>query len=317
MRAVVIANDLLNVEQRPDLVAGPRDVVVNVRAAGLNAADLLQRRGFYPAPPGWPADIPGLEIAGDVAACGPGVSEWRVGDLVCAIVGGGGQATQCLVPAEHLIPIPSGLEITSAGGFAEAFTTAYDALIRQARLAHGERVLISGAAGGVGSAALQIARAWGAIPVATVRDHAHDERLRALGAHEIVTFDEIESLEAVSVVLELVGAAHFQHAQKVLAPFGRVVVIGVGGGGRVEVDLLSVMSKRLTLTGSTLRARGRGEKADIAREVTENLVPLWASGRLHVPVAQTFPLDRVEAAYEAFATPGKFGKIILTTNEGR
>jgi len=317
MRAVVIAGDLLNVEQRDDLIPGPGEVVVNVRAAGLNSADLLQRRGFYPAPPGWPSDIPGLEVAGDIRSLGAGVSGWTVGERVCAIVGGGAQATQCVVPAEHLLPVPKGLEITAAGGFAEAFTTAYDALVRQADIRQGERVVISGAAGGVGCAAIQIARAWGAIPIAVARDERNDERLRSLGAEEIVRVEDVETLAPVDVVLELVGAAHFQHAQKVLAPRARVVIIGVGGGGRVEVDLLSVMSKRISITGSTLRARDRVEKAQIAAEMTEHLIPLWAAGRLRVPVSSTYAIDRVEEAYASFAVPGKFGKIILTTNDGR
>ncbi len=314
MRAVVIANGELSVQNRQDPVPGPGDVVVAVRSAGLNAADLLQLRGFYPAPPGWPADIPGMELAGEVRVLGDGVKGLMIGQRVCAIVGGGAQATHCVVPAEHLLSVPGGIEITSAGGFAEGFTTAYDALITQGRLESGQRVLISGAAGGVGCCAVQIAHAWGAHVIAVTRDDRHHARLRLMGAHQTVTVEEVDQLEPVDVVLELVGAAHFEHAQRVLARAARVVIIGVGGGSRVELDLLKLMSSRVTLSGSTLRSRSREEKAAIARLVETALMPLWASSALHVPVAMSFPLDRVQEAYDAFGESGKFGKIILSTN---
>ena len=314
MRAVVINDGALRVEHREDPVAGPGDVLVAVRSAGLNSADLLQRRGFYPAPPGWPSDVPGLELSGEVRALGAGVSGFMIGQRVCAIVGGGAQATHCVVPAEHLISVPGGVEITSAGGFAEGFITAYDALITQAHLSSGERVLISGAAGGVGCSAVQVARAFGAHVIAVTRDDRHHARLRLLGAHETVTLGDVDQLEPVDVLLELVGAAHFERAQNVLARAARVVVIGVGSGARVELDLLKVMNSRITVTGSTLRSRSREEKTVIARLVESELLPLWAAASIHVPIAMSFPLDAVEEAYAAFGEPGKFGKIVLTTN---
>ncbi|MUH58094.1 MAG: zinc-binding dehydrogenase, partial [Actinobacteria bacterium] len=261
MRAVKINNNELEIVSQETPQPGPDDVVIEVRAAGLNAADLLQRRGFYPAPPGWPSDIPGLECAGVVHAVGLNVTSVSLGDRVAAIVGGGGQATHCVVPAEHLIAVPSSITDTEAGGFAEAFTTAFDALVLNAHIAPNERVLISGAAGGVGLAAIQIARAFGAIAVAVTRDDRHHDALRDLGASECVTIDQVGTIADVDVILELVGAAHLAVAQTKLRPFGRVVVIGVGSGGRVEVDLLGLMSRRASLTGSTLRARSREEKA--------------------------------------------------------
>ena len=314
MRAVVIDNGALRVEQRADPVPGPGDVLVSVRAAGVNAADLLQRRGFYPAPPGWPIDVPGLELAGEVRVLGPGVEGFAIGQRVCAIVGGGAQATHCVVPAEHLISVPGGVEITSAGGFAEGFITAYDALVTQGHLAASDRVLISGAAGGVGCCAVQIAHAFGAHVIAVTRDDAHHARLRLLGAHDTITVEQVDDLDPVDLVIELVGAAHFEHAQRVLARGARVVVIGVGAGARVDLDLLKLMSSRVTVRGSTLRARSREEKATIARLVDDALVPLWASSAIHVPVSMSFPLDRVEEAYSAFGEAGKFGKIIVTMN---
>ena len=311
MRAVKINNNELEIVSQETPQPGPDDVVIEVRAAGLNAADLLQRRGFYPAPPGWPSDIPGLECAGVVHAVGLNVTSVSLGDRVAAIVGGGGQATHCVVPAEHLIAVPSSITDTEAGGFAEAFTTAFDALVLNAHIAPNERVLISGAAGGVGLAAIQIARAFGAIAVAVTRDDRHHDALRDLGASECVTIDQVGTIADVDVILELVGAAHLAVAQTKLRPFGRVVVIGVGSGGRVEVDLLGLMSRRASLTGSTLRARSREEKASIAREVNEQLVPLWASGALRVVVSEALPLEQAREAYDLFAQPGKLGKIVL------
>ena len=311
MRAVKISNNELEIVSQEIPQPGPDDVVIEVRAAGLNAADLLQRRGFYPAPPGWPSDIPGLECAGVVHAVGINVTSVSVGDRVAAIVGGGGQATHCVVPAEHLIAVPSSITDTEAGGFAEAFTTAFDALVLNAQIASNERVLISGAAGGVGIAAIQIVRAFGAIAVAVTRDDRHHDALRDLGASECLTVDQVGTIDDVDVILELVGAAHLAVAQTKLRPFGRVVVIGVGSGGRVEVDLLGLMSRRASLTGSTLRARSREEKASIAREVNEQLVPLWASGALRVVVSEALPLEQAREAYDLFAQPGKLGKIVL------
>jgi len=315
MRVVQISINELEIVSREMPQPGPDDVVIEVRAAGLNAADLLQRRGFYPAPPGWPSDVPGLECAGVVHSTGSNVTTVSVGDRVAAIVGGGGQATHCLVPAEHLIFVPSSVSDAEAGGFAEAFTTAFDALVLNAHIAPNDRVLISGAAGGVGMAAIQIARAMGATPVAVTRDTRHHGALLELGASECVTVDQVGTIADVDVILELVGAAHLAVAQTKLRPFGRVVVIGVGSGGRVEVDLLGLMARRASLTGSTLRARSREEKATIARAVNEQLVPLWSNGTLRVVVSDTLPLDQVNEAYELFAQPGKLGKIVLV-NEG-
>ena len=313
MQAVVINEGHLEIVERADPAPGPGDVVVAVRAAGINAADLLQRQGHYPAPDGWPADIPGLEVAGVVCTVGPQVHEALLGRRVCAVVGGGGQASQCTVPAEHLIRVPDHVAWPEAGGFAETFTTAYDALVTQGRLRAGDRVLISGASGGVGCAAVQIAHAWGAEVVAVTRTSEHHAALVALGADHTITLDQVSTIRPVDLVLELVGAAHLSAAMGVLAPRARVVVIGVGGGSRVEIDLRVVMGRRVTLTGSTLRARSREEKADVVARVNEELVPRWISGDLHVPIARTFALEDAGAAYEYFANPGKFGKVVLVT----
>ena len=315
MRAVTLHSRVLTLEERPTPEPGPYDVIVRVHAAGLNAADLLQRAGVYPAPPGWPEDIPGMELAGVVSAVGDRVVEPLLGRRVCAIVGSGAQATHCLVPAEHLLFVPDHVEFDQAGGFPEAFLTAYDALVTQADLRAGQRVLISGAAGGVGVAGVQIARALGAEVIAVTRTSDPHDQLLALGAHETITLEEVPSLRGVDVVLELVGAAHLSLALRVLDTHAHVVVIGVGSGSRVEIDLLTLMNRRAIITGSTMRARSREEKAQVVRTVSETLVPRWHTGEFVVPLAKVFSLGDVTEAYEYFAQPGKFGKIVLRAHE--
>ncbi len=311
MIAVVVDDGRLRLVERPTPVPGPDDVVVEVASAGVNAADLLQRSGHYPAPSGSPADVPGLELAGVVTSIGERLDPGLVGRRVCAIVGGGAQASHCVVPAEHLIAVPDDVDLVAAGGFAEAFLTAHDALVSQAALVAKDRVLISGAAGGVGTAAVQIAAQRGAHVVAVTRSSTFHEELRRLGAAETVTLDEVASIEPVDVVLELVGASHLSLAQRVLAPRARVVVIGVGGGSHVDLDLLAVMSRRATLTGSTLRSRTRAEKAAVSERARHDLYDDWSSGALRVVLAAAFPLAAVADAYDYFAQPGKFGKIVL------
>jgi NADPH:quinone reductase-like Zn-dependent oxidoreductase len=312
VRAVTIKSKELVLEDRATPEPGPYEVVVEVHAAGLNQADLHQRAGFYPAPPGWPQDIPGMELAGVVSAVGDRVVDLLLGRRVCAIVGGGAQATHCVVPAEHLLFVPSNADFINAGGFPEAFMTAYDALVSQADLQAGERVLISGAAGGVGVAGVQIARVLGAEVIAVTRTDGHHQQLRALGASETVTVDQVPALDGVDVVLELIGAAHLNLAFDVLNPHARVIVIGVGAGSRVELDLLKVMQRRTVVTGSTMRSRTMKEKSDVVRLVGDTLVPRWRVGEFVVPVAKVFRLEDAATAYDYFAQPGKFGKVILS-----
>lgn len=316
MRAVEIHEGKLEVAERELPVPGANDVVVAVQAAGINGADLLQLQGFYPAPPGWPVDIPGLEMAGVVSSVGDHVHEALLGRRVCAIAGGGAQATHCAIPAEHLISVPERVSWNEAGGFAEAFITAHDALVSQGHLRADQRVLISGASGGVGTAAVQIAHVLGAHVIAVTRTDEHHDSLKSLGADETVVLDDVAGLKPVDVVMELVGAKHLSLAMGVLAPFARVVTIGVSSGGaRLEVDLHSIMSKRVTLTGSTMRSRSREEKADVIKRVNETLTPLWNAGDLTVPLARSFALDDAVQAYEFFAQPGKFGKVILRVDQ--
>jgi len=310
MHAVVIRDNELHWEERADPVPGDTELLVAVKAAGINNADLAQKMGFYPAPPGWPADIPGMELAGEVAGVGRSVTLFSPGDRVMAVVGGGAQATMACVDEVHALAIPDGVGWAEAGGFPETFSTAFDALFTQASLQMGERVLVSGAAGGVGTAGVQLAAAAGARVTATVRNEAHHAAVRELGAEVILPGEEGER-GPYDVVLELVGQASLTQVLPNLAPWSRVVVIGVGSGGRMEIDLMLLMSKRARIGGSTLRARSLREKADVTAGVAAHVLPLLASARLQVPVADTFPLSEAEAGYERFAAGGKLGKVVL------
>jgi NADPH2:quinone reductase len=310
MRAVTIRDQEILVEEHPDPTPGTGEVLVRVRAAGLNGADMMQRRGLYPAPPGSPPDIPGLELAGEVGACGPGAERFALGDRVMAIVGGGGQAEWAVVHERQLMPVPGTLEWPVAGGLPEVYTTAHDALFTQAGLRPGEHLLVHGGAGGVGTAAIQLARAAGARVTATVRREHSRAQVAALGAHAVAPEGFAEH-GPYDVVLELVGAPSMPENLTSLATGGRIVVIGVSGGVMCELNLLALMGARARILGSTLRARPLEEKALAARRLEREVLPLFAEGALTVPLAEVFPLEQAPAAYERFAAGGKLGKIVL------
>lgn len=300
MKAVVVADGALRIEERPDPVPSPGYTVVRVKGAGINNADLLQRAGKYPAPPGAPADIPGLELAGE---------DVETGRRVMALVGGGAQAELVAVPSRLLMPIPDSIDWPEAGGFVEAFATAHDALFTQGGLGLGERVLVNGAAGGVGVAAVQLAVASGASVVGTVRNEELRPRVAELGA-TVAAPGEAEG--PFDVILELVGGADgLAQDVDLLATGGRLVVIGVGAGGRFDFDVRRLMARRGRIAAVTLRARPMEEKAAVARLLERHVLPLLADGRVRVPVHETFPLAEAQAAYDRFAAGGKFGKIVL------
>jgi NADPH:quinone reductase len=310
VRAATIQDGRLVVEERPDPQPGIGELLVGVRAAGLNGADMLQLKGGYPAPPGSPPDIPGLELAGEVVGLGPGAERFAEGERVMAVVGGGGQAELALVHERGAMPVPAGLEWPQAGGLPEVFTTAHDALFSQAGLRPGERLLVHGGAGGVGTAAIQLGRATGAQVVATVRREELRSEVERLGATAIAP-EGFEEHGPFDVVLELVGAPNLPGNLKALAMDGRIAVIGVGAGAKAELNMLFLMGKRARIHGSTLRARPLEEKAIAMRLVEHEVLPLFDSGALTVPIAETFPLDEVAEAYERFQAGGKLGKIVL------
>ncbi|MBA3808287.1 MAG: zinc-binding dehydrogenase [Solirubrobacterales bacterium] len=310
MRAATIREGEILIEEHPDPVAGSEEVVVQVHAAALNGADMMQRRGLYPAPAGSPQDIPGMEFAGEVIALGAGALRFGVGDRVMGIVGGGAQAELVVAHERVLMAVPEGLDWQAAGGLPEVFTTAHDALFTQAELRPGERLLVHGGAGGVGTAAIQLARAAGASVTASVRNEALREQVGALGA-SVIAPEGFAEHGPFDVILELVGAPNMAENLQALDTGGRIAVIGVGGGAKSEINLLALMGKRARIHGSTLRARPLEEKALVARRVEREVLPLFEAGELRVPVAETFPLDQAAAAYARFAAGGKLGKIVI------
>ena len=311
MRAATIRDGEIVIAEHPDPVPGSGEVLVRVHAAGLNGADMHQRAGRYPAPPGVPADIPGMELAGVVAGLGPGARRFAEGDRVMAIVGGGGQAELATVHERQLMPVPDGLDWPAAGGLAEVFTTAHDALFTQAGLRPGERLLVHGGAGGVGTAAVQLGRLAGARVTATVRSAEHRDAVAQLGAR-VIAPDGFAEAGPFDVILELVGAPNLPDDLAALATGGRIAVIGIGAGARGEVNLGLLMAKRARIHGSTLRARSLEEKALTARRLEQEVLPAFAGGDLLVPVAETFGLDAAAEAYARFEAGGKLGKIVLT-----
>jgi len=311
MRAATITDGTIAVQEHPDPTPGHAEVLVRVHAAGLNGADMMQLRGRYPAPRGAPQDIPGLELAGEVAELGPGATRFAVGDRVMAIVGGGGQAELAVVHERQLMPVPDALDWPAAGGVPEVFTTAHDALFTQGALKLGERVLIHGAAGGVGTAAIQLAAAAGARVTATVRNEAMRDQVAALGA-DVIPPEGFEEDGPFDVILELVGAPNIAPNVKALATGGRICVIGISAGAKAELNLAALMAKRGAIHSSTLRSRPLEEKAATARLLERHVLPQLDSGRLRVLVAETYPLARVADAYDHFAAGGKLGKIVLS-----
>ena len=310
MHAATIRDNQIVIEEHPDPEPGSGEVLVRVRAAGLNGADLHQLAGRYPAPPGVPPDIPGMELAGEVLGLGPGAERFALGDRVMAIVGGGAQAELATVNERQLMPVPDVLDWPAAGGLPEVFTTAHDAICTQARLQGGERLLVSGGAGGVGTAAIQLGRALGARVTATVRNESLHDGVRALGA-TVISPEGFAEHGPFEVILELVGGPNLTDDLIALSIDGRISVIGVGGGAKADLNLLALMGKRARIFGSTLRPRPLEEKALTARRLERTVLPLFATGALTVPIAATYPLERAAEAYEHFAGGGKLGKIVI------
>lgn len=321
MRAVVFTgaggNEVVRLEERPDPRPGSQDVVVRVRFAGLNPADTLQRAGRYPAPPGSPADVPGLEVAGVVETGGADVLSWKPGDRVFGLVGGGGLADRVAVHERCVVRIPDGLDDREAAAVPEAFVTAHDAVAVQAGLRPGETLLVHGAAGGVGSAALQLGLATGARVLGTVRSEAAATFVEQLGAEPVPdeTFPEVVLQKTdgagADVVLELVGAPHFPGNLEALAQKGRIAVVGIGAGGEVTLPLFALMVKRALVRGTVLRPRPLEEKALAVRAFGREVVPLLASRRVRALVDSVFPASEVTAAFDRLDGPGKTGKVLV------
>ena len=311
MRAVTFAgtggNEVVSLAERPDPVPAPHEVIVAAQYAGLNWADVAQREGSYPAPPGSPQDIPGLEVAGAVVAAGNAVRTWRIGDRVFGIVGGGGLADRVRVHARHVARVPDRLNDEQAAAAPEAFITAHDAAFTQGGLRPGERLLVNGANGGVGLAGVQLGVATGARVLATVRSDAVRERVAGLGA-ELVALDEVRG---VDVVLELVGGPNIPADLQALSTLGRIVVVSSAAGESVELPIRLLMGRRATMRGTLLRARPIEQKAAAVQAFAREVVPLLASGAVEAVVDSVFPAEQAAEAFEHIQQPGKFGKVLL------
>jgi NADPH2:quinone reductase len=318
MRAVIFTgqggNEVVRLEERPDPVPGTHEVLVAATHAGVNPHDLAQRAGTYLPPPGSPADIPGLEVAGTVGACGNGVRDWQEGDRVFGIVGGGGLADRVVVHERHVTRVPDGLDATAAAAAPEAFVTAHDAVFSQAGLRMGEKLLVNGANGGVGTAAVQLGVAAGARVFASVRATEAGERLAAFGAQVIGPADFVERLGAeggADVILELVGSPNVPGDLEALVTKGRIVVVGTGAGTEVALSLRALMGKRARLMGTVLRARPLEEKAAAVQAFALEVVPLLAAGKLTPVVDRVFSAEQATEAFDYMTQPGKFGKVLL------
>jgi NADPH2:quinone reductase len=312
--------EVLVPEQRPVPTPGAGEILVKVAAAGVNRPDVMQRKGLYPPPAGAP-DIPGLEIAGEVAALGPGVTRWKLGDAVCALVAGGGYAQYCVAHASNALPVPPGLSMAEAAAMPETFFTVWSNVFERGGLRSGESILVHGGSSGIGTTAIQLARAFGARVIATA---GSDEKCAAcvkLGAEHAVNYKTQDFVavtkqatagKGADVIVDIVGGDYIERNYEAAAMDGRVLQIAFQGSSKATVDFRRVMLKRLTHTGSTLRSRPVGEKAAIARAVEERVWPLIAAGRVKPVIYRTFPLAEAAAAHALMESSAHIGKIVLT-----
>ncbi|WBB55684.1 NAD(P)H-quinone oxidoreductase [Verrucosispora sp. WMMD573] len=325
MRAITIAEpggpDVLSWSEVPDPQPGPGEVVVDVRATAVNRADLLQRQGHYPPPPGAPA-YPGLECSGVVSATGPDVAGVRVGDQVCALLAGGGYAERVAVPAGQLLPVPAGVDLVDAAGLPEVACTVWSNVVQVARLTAGETLLVHGGGSGIGTFAIQLGAALGATVVATARATKH-ERLRELGADLLVDYREQDFVEEVrrvtggrgaDVVLDIMGASYLGRNVAALAADGRLVVIGMQGGRKGELDLGALLAKRGTVAATALRSRPLAQKAAIVRGVREQVWPLVEADRVRPVIDRRLPITDAAQAHRMVESNEHVGKVLLTVD---
>jgi putative PIG3 family NAD(P)H quinone oxidoreductase len=326
MRAVVITEpgepEVLRWLEVPDPVPGPGEVIIDVAAAGVNRADLMQRQGFYPPPAGAPP-YPGLECSGRVRAVGEAVTSWRPGDEVCALLTGGGYAEQVAVPEGQLLPVPENVAVTTAAAFPETACTVYSNVFQLARLASGEMLLVHGGSSGIGTMAIQLAKAFGARVACTAGSQQKLARCRELGADVAVNYRTEDFVAAVrgatggagaDVILDIIGASYLARNPAALATGGRLVVIGRQGGSRAELDLGVLQAKRASLHATTLRARPTEEKAAVVTAVRDHVWPLISAGRVAAVVDRELPMSQAARAHRVMAAGEHIGKILLLPN---
>jgi len=299
---------------------GPSEVLVEVAAAGLNRADCLQRRGFYPAPPGVPADVPGLEFAGVVESVGDSVSAWKPGDRVMGIVGGGSMATRLVTEGVELMPVPTELSLEEAAAVPEVFLTAYDAIVVQGGLGAGRSVLFHAVASGVGTAGIQLASVIGATSIGTSRTADKLPRCTDIGLNHAVLVEDGNFAEGVleaapngvDVILDTIGAAYLSQNVKVIGKKGRIIVIGLMGGVKGELALGSLLAKRASIHGSVLRSRSTAEKAELTKSFTDEMLARFATGELRPIIDDVLPMTDVQAAHQRMEANETFGKLVLS-----
>jgi len=299
---------------------GPREVLIRVAAAGVNRPDVMQREGKYPPPPG-ASDIPGLEVSGTIAECGPEVERWQAGDRVCALVSGGGYAEYCIAPDVQCLPVPAALDLVAVGGVPETFFTVWTNVFERGRLRERESFLVHGGSSGIGTTAIQMARAFGARVFATAGSPEKCSACESLGAERAINYktDDFAAVlmdltggRGVDVILDMVGAAYFSRNLDLLALEGRLLQIAVLHGTKGEINLVRLLRQRLTVTGSTLRARTVDEKGAIARALESAVWPLLETGTIRPVIYKTFPLTRAAEAHRLMESGSHIGKILLT-----
>ncbi len=326
MTAIEIAEsggpDVLQPVERAVPLPTAGEFLIKVAAAGVNRPDVVQRLGLYPPPPG-ASDIPGLEVAGTVAAVGEGVTGWQAGERVCALIAGGGYAEYATAPAPQALPVPGTFDMVQAAGIPETFFTVWSNVFDRGRLAKGESILIHGGSSGIGTTAIQLARAFGATVYVTVGSAEKAKFCEELGAQKAINYREqdfVEEIKAltdgagVDVILDMVGGDYLPRNIRALKPDGRLVQIALMAGREGELDLGRLMTRRLTVTGSTLRARSVEFKGEIANSLREKVWPLFEAGKIAPVIHQTFPLREASRAHELMESSNHIGKIILTVD---
>lgn len=317
----IIEPDALHATTRPLPQPGPGEVLIRVAAAGVNRPDCLQRKGLYPPPPG-ASDLPGLEVAGTVVACGENVRNIKINTQVCALLTGGGYAEYCVAPAVQCLPVPDGLSLTEAAALPETLFTVWSNVFDRGRLTSGETLLVHGGASGIGTTAIQMAHAFGIRVFTTVGSDQKRKLCEELGADAAINYRQEnfadiigKAVEGVDVILDIVGAKHLDANTKLLNPGGRLVIIGLLGGAKSEINLGRILTKRLTVTGSTLRARSAAFKGDIADSLRSQVWPKLESGDIKPVIQATFPLAEAIKAHEILDANEAMGKVVLTVTE--
>jgi len=321
MKAIVITQpggpEVLQVKERAVPQPAPHEVLIRVKAAGINRPDVIQRKGSYPPPPGAPADVPGLEVAGTVAQRGTAVTQWNVGDHVCALIAGGGYAEYAIANAAHCLPVPLKMNLKEAASLPETVLTVWHNVFQRGQLKAGEKFLVHGGSSGIGITAIQLAKAFDAKVFATAGNKEKCDACLALGADICINYKEedfeaILKEEAVDVILDMIGGDYIEKNIRLLNTDGRLVFINAMKGGKISMDAIEIMRRRLTITGSTLRNRDAAFKAELIAEVQKHVWPVIESGKFKPVIYKAFPLQEAAKAHTLMESSEHIGKIILT-----